>query len=369
MWWVVILSAALLIGCCAANAAPAEHDDGIDEVVNLEMHRSLAPGVAVATIRTGLTPRMRYYGYANVEHRVGLNAQTLFQSASLGKQLVAALVMLLKEDGDIDLEAPITTYLPDAPSSWRDIKVRHLLTHMSGLPNYNTKERGFDRRRNYSEDELLAHAYTLQREPGRCWLYSNTGYMLLGIIIHKISGRFYGDLLKERIFTPLGMNSARVISEADIIANRAAGYRKSRRGELKNQKWIAPKTNTTADGSLYLSLADWILWDEAVFRRALLKRESWTEIFTPVALGKGTYPYGFGWYVTKAGGRTVHFHDGGWQGFSAALLQYWEDDLTVIVLANVDDLDAMGLAWKIAREVDPMLETPEPFPDRCPARE
>ena len=114
----------------------------------------------------------------------------------------------------------------------------------------------------------------------REWKYSNTGYILLGALVRKVSGSFYGDVLRDRVFTPLGMTTARVISEAEIVPNRAAGYRLER-GELRNQQWVAPSLNTTADGSLYLSLQDLIAWDRGIRTGAVLQPESWRQILTP----------------------------------------------------------------------------------------
>src|SRR6185436_15136380 len=142
-----------------------------------------------------------------------------------------------------------------APDTWKDITVRHLLTHTSGISNklYNQ----INMRADYTEDELIKKisSIPLDFQPGEKWNYSNPGYVTLGILIHKVSGKFYGDLLQERVFKPLGMTTARIINESDIIANRAAGYRLVK-GELKNQEWVSPALNTTADGSLYLTVLD-----------------------------------------------------------------------------------------------------------------
>ncbi len=146
---------------------------------------------------------------------------------------------------------------------------------------------------------------TLQFEPGAKWEYSNTGYLLLGAIIRKVSGQFYGDLLAERVFRPLGMSTARVISEADIVPHRAAGYQLVD-GQLKNQDWVAPSLNTTADGALYLSALDMIAWDRGLRAGAILKPESWKQVYTPVRLNSGeNYPYGFGWWRRHDGRRAA----------------------------------------------------------------
>ncbi len=126
----------------------------------------------------------------------------------------------------------------------------------------------------------FAATLPLDFTPGREWKYSNTGYILLGALVRKVSGSFYGDVLRDRVFAPLGMSTARVISEADIVPNRADGYRLER-GELRNQEWVSPAMNTTADGSLYLSLQDLIAWDRGIRSGAVLNADSWRQIFTP----------------------------------------------------------------------------------------
>lgn len=367
---VVILTAVLAtVGCGAAAAADRPLGERVDELVRAEMERQKIPGVAVAVVRGGEVIVGKGYGFANVEHRAPVTAETIFQSGSVGKQFTAAAVMLLVEDGKLGLDDPVTDHLPGAPESWRAVRVRHLLTHTSGIPDYTEGE--VDYRRAYSEDELLQVAYGLKLEfaPGSRWNYSNTGYVLLGILIHRASGRFYGDLLAGRVFAPLGMKTARVISEADIVPHRAAGYRLVD-GELKNQEWVAPALNTTADGSLYLSLLDLVAWERGLRAGAILAPESWAQVFTPVALASGkTYPYGFGWSLGEAGGRPRHHHSGSWQGFKSYISRYLGADLTVIAFANLADADLSPVVDGVAALVDPALAIPElaPIPDVEPA--
>ena len=183
----------------------------------------------------------------------------------------------------------------------------------------------------------LAEGIPLAYAPGTKWAYSNIGYLTLGILIHRVTGEFYGDFLQQRIFKPLGMSSTRIISEADIIPNRAAGYRLVN-GELKNQEWVAPAINTTADGSLYFSTLDLAKWDAALYTENLLKKSDMDLMWTVVKLKDGKPNkgnYGFGWFVeTRDGHRCVH-HDGSWQGFETAIDRYVDDQLTVIVLTNL----------------------------------
>ena len=336
--------------------------DRIDDFVRAEMTRQRVPGVAAAVVHKRKIVAARGYGFANVEHMVPVTDATIFQSGSLGKMFTAMAVMLQVEDGKLRLDDPLTKFFPDAPAGWRTITVRHLLTHTSGIPDYTTD--AFDYRKDYTEDELarLAFAQPLEFPAGSRWNYSNTGYALLGFIVRKASGSFYGDVLAERVFKPLGMTTTRVITERDIVPNRAAGYVLSN-GELKNQEWVAPQLNTTADGSLYFSLRDLLAWDLGVKRRAILKPESWAMILEPVRLTSGKpYPYGFGWSIDERNGQPLQQHGGSWQGFKTQYSRFLGEDLSIIVLANAAQADPGRIADGIAAIVNPALAIPVPSP-------
>ena len=345
LWTIATLACTLTSALGAQTSSLA----GVDRVVNAEMARTKTPGVAIAIIQKGRVVVAKGYGYANVEHNVPTTVETIFQSGSLGKQFTAAGVMLLVEQGKIGLDDPLTKYFPDAPATWRGITVRNLLTHTSGIPDYEGATDTsvvIDLRRDYTEDDLQRFAYKLKLEfpAGSRWHYSNTGYVLLGIIVHKASGQFYGDFLRERVFAPLGMTTTRIISEEDIVPHRAAGYRLSA-GVLKNQEWVAPKLNTTADGSLYLSINDLIAWEKGLRSGAILTAASWKMVNDPVTLTSGNrYPYGFGWFVDTVAGQQRLSHSGSWQGFTSFIARYRGDDLTIIVLTN----SAAGSPTRIA---------------------
>ena len=360
----------LLLALATAGAASAQPStiSGIDEFVRAEMARQMIPGVAIAVVKDGAVVKIDGYGYANLEHRVPVQPATIFQSGSLGKQFTAMAVMLQIEDGKLALTDPLTKYFPDAPPAWRSISVQHLLTHTSGIPDYT--DGTLDYRKDYTEDELARFAYGLALEfpAGARWNYSNTGYVLLGAIVRKVSGVFYGDVLAARVFKPLGMTTTRVITETDLVANRASGYRLEK-GEVKNQTWVAPALNTTADGSLYFSVRDLVAWDAAVGRRAVLRPESWKRILEPVRLKSGrTYPYGFGWSLDERGGQPLHQHGGAWQGFKTQFSRFIGDHLSIIVLANLAQADPGRLADGIAAIVNDRLAVPVPRPieDREP---
>ena len=320
-----------------------------DAFVAAEMKNQQVPGVAIAVVHKGEIVVAKGYGFANVEQQVPVTTETVFQSASVGKQFTAAAVMLLIEDGKLSLDDPITKIFPDAPWRWHTVTIRHLLTHTSGIPDYENNNE-IDLRKDYTEDQLAKFAFGLKLEfdPGTRFNYSNTGYVLLGCIIHKVSGQFYGDLLRERVFKPIGMKSARIISEEDIIPHRAAGYRLVK-GELKNQEWVSPSLNTTADGSLYFSIRDLLAWDKTIREKSLLKPESWAKVYSPVTLTSGkTYPYGFGWGIDEERGQLRHYHEGAWVGVRTYISRYIADELTVIVLANLADANPESFVNGIA---------------------
>ncbi|HKP81713.1 MAG TPA: serine hydrolase domain-containing protein [Pyrinomonadaceae bacterium] len=344
---ILLLSTA----CLAQDFSAAK----IDDYIRAEMQSQQIPGVALAVVKDGNVVLARGYGFANVEHQVPVKPETIFQSGSTGKQFTATAVMMLVEEGKLSLEDKITKYFTGAPEAWREITVRHMLTHTSGMTDYPPD---FDMRRDYTEDDLFQRIKTipLAFQPGEKWSYSNIAYVMLGILIHKVSGKFYGDFLQERIFKPLGMSTARIISEADIIPNRAAGYRLVN-GQLKNQSWVSPTLNTTADGALYLTVYDMAKWDAALYTDKLLKRTTLEQMWTPVKLNNGkTQPYGFGWSLGEVRGHRIIEHGGSWQGFKAQITRYVDDKLTVIVFANQIRANQTKLAHGVAAIINPELK-------------
>src|ERR1051325_5745516 len=217
-----ILSIGMILAQQVECLAQKDVSAQVDEIVRREMQTQHIPGLSLAVVKAGHLILARGYGTANVEHQVPVRPETIFQSGSMGKQFTATAVMMLVEAGKIRLDDPVGKYLPRVPKRWAKITVRHLLTHTSGLGDYPSD---FDFRRDYTEDELLKRLteIPLAFAPGEKWRYSNVGYVILGILIGKVTGHFYGEFLSDRIFKPLGMATARIISEADIVPNRAAG--------------------------------------------------------------------------------------------------------------------------------------------------
>jgi CubicO group peptidase (beta-lactamase class C family) len=258
--------------------------------------------------------------------------------------------MMLVEAGKTGLDDPLTHYFPQGPAWWQQVTVRELLSHTAGFTDY---PKGFNYRKDYTEDQLLTivEAIPPAYPPGTRWNYSNLGFLTLGILIHRVTGEFYGDFLQEKIFKPLDMSSTRIISEADIIPNRSAGYRLVQ-GKIKNQEWVAPALNTTADGSLYFSILDLVKWDAALYTETLLKRSSLQQMWTvaPLLDGKpNTGHYGFGWFVGGKYGHRLVEHEGQWQGFETQISRYIDDALTVVVLTNLGSAKPQRIAETVAK--------------------
>jgi CubicO group peptidase (beta-lactamase class C family) len=348
-WAAVVLISAICARQVEAEEPNPAQTDAVDTYIRAEMEKQRIPGAALLVSRGGKIVRAQGYGLANVELQVAVKPETIFQSGSMGKQFTATAIMMLVEEGKIGLDDPLTKYFPEAPAAWKQVTIRELLSHTAGFTDY---PKSFDMRRDYTEAQMLkiVQAIPLAYAPGTSWSYSNLGYLTLGILIHKVTGEFYGDFLQQRIFRPLGMNTTRIISEADIVPNRAAGYRLVK-GALKNQEWVSPTVNTTADGSLYFSIMDLAKWDAALYGEGLLKQSSLEKMWTIAKLKNGkpnSGHYGFGWFIENKKGDNVVEHEGQWQGFETMISRYRDDKLTVVVLTNLDSAAPGAIADRVA---------------------
>jgi len=364
-----------------AQTLPALTSDqisAIDHFVATDMKNRQIPGIAVGIYSRGQILLAKGYGMSDVELSVPVKPETVFQSGSVGKQFVSAAIMMLVEEGKINLDESITKYFPNAPESWKPILVKNLLSHTSGLAEYESADRigpqgPFYLRLDFTEDQLVekVEALPIDFKVGERWDYRNTNYLLLGIIIHKVTGKFYADFLQERIFKPLGMTSTRLISEADIIPNRASGY-ELHHGELKNQEWVSPTFDSTADGALYFNVLDIAKWDGALYGTTLLKQSSLDRMWTVYPLNDGkpnSANYGFGWRMEPMNGHRTTEHGGAWQGFTCYILRYPDDNLSVAVLTNLASGGPRMVARVVAGLINPALMPPKlvAIPDDQPA--
>lgn len=362
------LAGSVVTSAAAQSAAPSAGAvvdwTAVEEFVRAEMVRQQVPGLSMAVVRNGQVVRAQGFGMANLEHDVPATSVTVYQSGSVGKQFTATLVMMLVGEGKLSLDDRISKFFPTGPAAWRDITLRHMLSHTSGISEkfYSTVDLHLE----YADSTIvrLIGEQPLDFTPGARWSYSNPAYVLLGYIIEKVTGRFYGDLLEERIFGPLGMNTAMIINEPAIVPNRAAGYELDS-GRVVNQEWVSRKFNTTADGSLYLTVHDLAKWDAALYAERVLPQAALAQMWTPIRLNDGTtHPYGFGWSLGSVNGRRIIEHGGAWQGFKTFIARYVGDGLTVIVLMNQGRANPATFAHGIAGVIDPGLKPPAPVPSR-----
>ena len=224
------IALALLLLAALAPPRVGAQADAVDEYVQAEMKKRQIPGLALAVIRDGQVVKLKGYGFANLEHDVPATPDTVFKLASVTKQFTATAIMLLFEEGKIELDDPVGRYLDETPEAWKGVAVRHLLTHTAGLASL---EEGFKAlyeggaRLNYTTAQMFEAAKKdpVSFAPGERWQYSDVGYFLLGMIVEQASGRRYRDFVAERFFKPLGMTSTSVPDQWALVKHRAAGLR------------------------------------------------------------------------------------------------------------------------------------------------
>jgi D-alanyl-D-alanine carboxypeptidase len=340
---VPLLFATLLLLLAAAPARA----DRVDDYVREQMRLRHVPGLALAVVRDGRVLKERGYGLASVELDVPASPATVFEIGSVTKQITAACVMLLVEEGKVGLDDPVSKYIPESPDTWRGVTVRHLLTHTSGIKNYNGLA-GFELTEHLTRAEFVKRigAYPPLFAPGEAHSYGNVNYSLLGYVVEQASGKPYWQFVNERIFRPLGMTSAHDRDPRYVLKNRAQGY-EWEDGQLVGRDYDL--TDVFAAGAVVSTVQDLEKWGAAFFGGRVLKPSSLEQVWTPVRLNSGkTYPYGFGWYVETLRGHAVRRHTGQTAGFAASIAYFPDDRLTVIVLCN---LGTQGVAGRIGQAV------------------
>jgi D-alanyl-D-alanine carboxypeptidase len=313
-------------------AALAELDRRIEQYLD----DNTVPGGLLAVVSRGRILHLQPYGLANVELSVPVTDSTVFEIGSISKQFVSAAVMLLVEQDRLALDDPIHQYLPYLPSEWLGVTVRHLLTHTSGIPDYEEIATydiyGF--RLTPEEVIRIAHSRPMDFAPGEGWYYSNTGYFLLSMIVERVEGRPLGQVLQARIFEPLGMGQTRMADPEAIIPHRASGYWVNKTGELINRR-PTETSSTLGAGGILSSAYDLMKWDEALYGEQLLSAESKATMWTPAVLPNGEDTgYAFGWTVRPYRGLTTRSHGGQVAGFVAGFFRFPEQDVALIMFMN-----------------------------------
>lgn len=328
--------------------------DGLYEQLNKKVN----PGMAVLIARGGRIIYDKGYGYADIEHKIKVSPQTKFRIGSITKQFIASGIMKLQEEGKISVNDKLSKYFPDFPRGG-EVSVHQLLTHTSGIHSFTNKESFLaDVVKPITNDSLLKYFKNDEYDfnPGERYQYNNSGYFLLGLIIEKITGQFYGDFLKKTFFDPIGMKNTGVYSTRIKLTNEALGYEKTgdtyKRALDWNMDWAG------GAGSLYSTTEDLFKWNEALYNGKVLKPESLKAATTPVLLNNGSKPPGtdYGYGLGLLDYRSVQSvgHSGGLHGFISQLLRIPTDSMTVVLLTNVMppqvEIDPMKVAelylWK-----------------------
>lgn len=353
----IVLATLLLF--CASSSVQA---DQVDEYVAVQMRQLHIPGLALAVVRDGQIAKIRAYGLANVELNAPVTEDTVFELGSVTKQFTAAAILLLVEEGKIGLDEPIKKYLAGVPDAWSAVTVRHLLTHSSGIQNYlgvpGLPDAAHAAPSHDEMNRIFFERLQLEFQPGETWSYSNSGYLLLGSIIEKASGKSYWEFLNECIFQPLGMSVTRSSEPRAIIPHRASGYEWTQ-NHFENRPALT--ANAYAAGSIVSTVRDMAKWDAALYIEKLLKTSSLRQAWTPQRTSGGAtapFNYGFGWFVDTYHGHRVIAHSGGTPGFSSIIHRFVDDRLTVIVLTNHTDRVIDHLAIDIAGLYVPALARP-----------
>jgi CubicO group peptidase (beta-lactamase class C family) len=369
-----VLALALLL---FAGAAPAIDREAATSALLKGLVVDGQPGLAVLVRGNGRTVFERGYGVRDLRNRAPIDPRTRFRLASVTKQMTAAAIMTLVRDGRLRYEDTLTRALPGFPAYGSGVTIRHLLTHTGGLPDYEQlmesaeKEKGtiWTPEHQIRDDEVLA---LLEREtrglftPGTSWAYSNSGYVILGLVAARAAGRPFGDVLRERIFAPLGMTRTLAYEKGkNEVPDRAYGHTKELTGFRETDQ--SSTSATLGDGGVYSCLEDLAKWDEALRTNALLSKAEMVPALTPVRLTDGSQPlwpkgeqggdnlfpgqpvaYGFGWFLDPWGGRPRAWHHGETMGFRSIFERFPGDGVSVVVLGNRGDIDLKSLALEIA---------------------
>jgi len=347
-----------------AVAAPRADDEAlakrIDAVMS-EVYKPGEPGAAVIVRKDGRTIFRKGYGMADLELGVPVEPDMVFRLGSITKQFTAVSVLMLAAEGKLALGDPITKYLPDVPTGGKTITVEHLLTHTSGIKSYTNMEEWLQMwRKDMTPGEIigLSKDKPLEFDPGTRWNYNNTGYVILGALIEKVSGETYEGFVTAHIFAPLGMKHSHYGNVEPVIPRRVPGYQMGKDGFV-NAPYLS-MTQPYAAGSLLSSVDDLAVWSDAVFSGKLVGKEWLDKAFTPYRLADGeSSGYGYGWFVANDRGHLSIEHGGGINGFTSYEMTFPADGLFIGILTNaaIEDRAPEPRAVKIA---DAVLGRAEP---------
>jgi CubicO group peptidase (beta-lactamase class C family) len=359
--FLALVGWATVLGWGEKTSAPGS--DAIDEFVKHQMQERKIPSVALAVIKNGVIVKQGAYGYARLESLLLAAPSTRYRLDSLTKQFTAAAILLLQQQGQLRIDEPVDSYLPDAPANWKQITLRDLLTHTAGFPRDSPAGYSEVADQARSMRSLLSRLYQMRplTRPGTHYQYSNAGYGVLGAIVEKVSGQSYAQFLQQYIFAPAAMNDTRVDNGDYSDLRLALGYN----WDPSTQRWQARNQghSALAAGSVQSTVLDLAKWEASLEKDTILTAESKKQMWSPLVLKNGDeYDYGLGWFVQDCqAGRLISHGGSGW-GYSTAFYRYPDAGYAVIVLTNSqpsrDNHHASILARGIAALYDPLLREP-----------
>ena len=332
------LSALLIFPGAKGAAVEPDLAQGVDALLR-PLFPDNEPGGTVIVVKDGRILLRKGYGMANLELGVAMDPGMILRVGSITKQFTAVAVLMLAEQGRLGLSDSIAKYLPDFPTQGKTITIEHLLTHTSGIPSFTELPEWPALQRNDMSLKDIIDLFKnkpLEFSPGERWAYSNSGYILLGALIERVSGEIYEEFLARHIFKPLGMTSTCCDSASRVIPFRIPGYEKVGDG-YENAPYVS-MTQEFAAGAILSSVDDLAKWDEGLSAGRLLKNETLHKAFTPFKLASGeSTGYGYGWLVSEYEGHPMIEHDGGVSGFSSYALRMPANRVYVAFLLNSRD--------------------------------
>ncbi len=342
----------LSISALSAQTLDAKLSAEIDKL--LQGHfKPDGSGATVLVSQKGKVLYHKAFGMANLELGVPMRTDHVFRIGSITKQFTGAAILKLAEEGKLSIQDDLTTFLPDYPTQAKKITVEHLLTHTSGIKSY-TGMKEWDEamhRKDFTPTELIAlfKDQPIDFEPDAEWRYNNSGYILLGYIIEKVSGQTYAEYITEQFFKPLGMKNSYYGDTKPLIKNRATGYSQGEaEGKYVNADFLS-MTQPYAAGSLLSTVEDLNIWTRALHGGKVLKPESFKKATTPYILPNGTNThYGFGLQMSNLLGSLTVEHGGGIHGFLSDLVYLSQEDVCVAILTNCDCEPPRELTPRIA---------------------
>lgn len=341
-----LLLALLLLPSPAADAQTADVAAKLDEYLSASAKAERFSG-AVLVARDGKPVFSKAYGMADAENDAPATPQHKFRIGSVTKQFTASAVLILQERGKLSAQDSVCKHVAPCPAAWQPVTLHHLLTHTSGIKSFTSLPE-------YQKNEVLPSPVEatiarfrdlpLEFAPGEKFAYSNSGYVLLGHVVERLSGKSYADFMRDEIFKPLGMNETGYDDPRRVIPRRALGYTVEG-DELRNASYM-DMTIPHAAGALYSTVGDLLLWDQALYTEKLLPRRALEQMFTPARDG-----YAYGWAVGRMFDRPFVAHNGGINGFHSNLMRFTDDRVTVVVLSNLETAPGDRIARDLAAVV------------------